>query len=182
MVTLRLRDCEPVPHDLVHVVQALKVLTEQWIGHGPCVHGRVSALCGQASPPYAGCTMLRVRCCEPTPHDLVHVVQAPKLRTMQSTGQLCWLHARVSDVCGHAPPPKRGWRLVRVRRCRPLPHDLLHVFHRCQRPGLQSCGQLCVLHWRVSALCGHASPPKRGWRLMRVRRCEPPPHDLVHVV
>ena len=38
----RERDCVPVPHDLVHVVQALKARTVQWIGHGPWFHGRVS--------------------------------------------------------------------------------------------------------------------------------------------
>ena len=46
----------------------------------------------------------------------------------------------------------------------------------------QSTGQLCVLHARVSALCGHALPPLRGWVSVRERRCEPVPHDLVHAV
>ena len=41
-MTLRLRDCEPVPHDLVHVVQALKPLVRQWVGHGPWEQRRVS--------------------------------------------------------------------------------------------------------------------------------------------
>ena len=65
MVTLRLRDCVPVPHDLVQVVQAPKALTAQWIGHGPWLQTRVSALCGQASPPLIGCTRLRERRCAP---------------------------------------------------------------------------------------------------------------------
>ena len=48
----RERDCEPVPHDLVHAVHALKADVSQWTGHGPCVHACVSALCGQAAPPF----------------------------------------------------------------------------------------------------------------------------------
>jgi hypothetical protein len=50
----RERDCEPVPHDLVHVVQALKALATQWIGHGPWLHGLVSAPCGHFLPPFSG--------------------------------------------------------------------------------------------------------------------------------
>ena len=38
----RERDWAPVPHVLVHAVQALKARTAQWIGHGPWVHERVS--------------------------------------------------------------------------------------------------------------------------------------------
>jgi hypothetical protein len=55
----RERDCEPVPHDLVHLVQALKARTVQWIGHGPWLHGRVSVTCGQATPPKRGSVWLR---------------------------------------------------------------------------------------------------------------------------
>jgi phosphohistidine phosphatase SixA len=47
----RERDCEPVPHDLVHVVQALKARTVQWIGHGPWLQTCVSSVCGHSLPP-----------------------------------------------------------------------------------------------------------------------------------
>ena len=40
----------------------------------------------------------------------------------------------------------------------------------CAKPVyVQSTGQLCVLQVRVSALCGHATPPKRGCVIERVR-------------
>jgi hypothetical protein len=39
---LRERDCWPVPHDLLHVAQALNADVTQWIGHGPWSHGFVS--------------------------------------------------------------------------------------------------------------------------------------------
>jgi hypothetical protein len=56
----------------------------------------VSAVCGQAAPPFNGCTTRRERRCEPLPHDLVQVVQAVQLRVTQFTGQACVLHGRVS--------------------------------------------------------------------------------------
>lgn len=101
----RERDCEPVPHDLEHFVQPRKALTWQWIGHGPWLQIRVSALCGHDLPPLRGCTTLRTRLVKPAPHDLVHVDQRPKPRTRQFTGQLCLLQSRVSELCGHALQP-----------------------------------------------------------------------------
>ena len=72
VTTLRERDCWPVPHDLVHVPQALNADVTQWIGHGPWLQSLVSALCGHASPPLLGCVMARVRLLVPAPHDVVH--------------------------------------------------------------------------------------------------------------
>jgi hypothetical protein len=92
----RERDCVPVPHDLVHVVQALKARTVQWIGHGPCVHERVSAVCGQDLPPFRGARTTRERRCRPLPHDFVHVPQLAQLPMRQSVGQACALQRRVS--------------------------------------------------------------------------------------
>ena len=48
MVMLRLRDCEPVPHDLVQVDHAPKALVAQWIGHAPWLHACVSSRYGHA--------------------------------------------------------------------------------------------------------------------------------------
>jgi len=123
----RERDCVPVPHDLVHGVQALKARTVQWIGHGPWLQACVSALCGQAAPPLRGCTTMRERRCEPRPHDFVHVLQAPKLPTLQSTAQVCLLQSRVSALCGQASPPLSGCVFERERDCEPVPHDFVHV-------------------------------------------------------
>jgi len=76
-MTVRLRDCAPVPHDLVHVDQpaltivslpgalcpdgSWKLLTTQCTGHGPWLHVCVSAVCGHALPPKRGCVTLRLR-------------------------------------------------------------------------------------------------------------------------
>ena len=144
---------------MVHVVQAVKLPTWQSTAHACALHERVSAVCGQALPPTVGCTCVRERDCAPVPHDLVHVVQAPKVATWQSAGHVCALHARVSAECGHAAPPFTGAAFVRERLCAPVPHDLVHVVHTLKLPSTQSTGQLCALHERVSASCGHAAPP-----------------------
>jgi hypothetical protein len=47
-VTLRERDCVPVPHDLVHVVQALNCDTTQWPAQACALHARCSFRYGQA--------------------------------------------------------------------------------------------------------------------------------------
>ena len=150
-MTERERDCVPWPHDLLHAVQRLKALTVQWIGHAPWSQARVSALCGQAAPPLVGCVSVRERRCEPAPHDVVHVVQALKAPTPQSFGQACVLHLRVSALCGQALPPKLGCLVWRSRVAAPVPQDLLHALHLFQLPVLQSIGQTCLLHARVSA-------------------------------
>ena len=93
---LRERFCEPVPHDLVQVVQAFQPLVTQSFGQLCKLHVLASRLCGQATQPKLGCTLVRVRDCEPLPHDMVHVVQALNWPTTQFTGQACWLQRRVS--------------------------------------------------------------------------------------
>jgi hypothetical protein len=61
---------------LVHVVYAPQPRVTQLRGQLCELQSRVSALCGQASPPLSGCVFERERDCEPVPHDFVHVVQA----------------------------------------------------------------------------------------------------------
>jgi hypothetical protein len=119
----RERDCEPVPHDLVHVVQALKARTVQWIGHGPCVHTTFWVAGGHVLPPWRGCWRLRVRDFSPLPHDLLHWPKAPHWPTTQSVGHVCGLQARASLSCGHPLPPFSGCVVLRERRCQPEPHD-----------------------------------------------------------
>jgi hypothetical protein len=122
----RLRFCEPVPHDLVQVDQAPKVASKtQSTAHAWALQLRVSAECGHALPPYVGSVVERLRFCEPVPHDLVQVDQAPKVGTTQSTGHAWALHARVSAECGHALPPYMGSVVERLRFCEPPPHDLV---------------------------------------------------------
>jgi hypothetical protein len=85
-----------LPHDLVHVLQALKAPGTQSFGHTCTLQVLASRLCGQATPPKRGDVLVRLRVCLPEPHDLVHVLQAVQLPTPQSCGQACVLHGRVS--------------------------------------------------------------------------------------
>ena len=106
-VMLRDRLCEPVPQDLVHVVQAPKLTSyTQSTGQTCVLHARDSAECGHASPPKRGCVFARERDCAPAPHDLVHAVHAPKIPRTQSIEQLCVL--RSTEQVQH--PPHRGLR------------------------------------------------------------------------
>ena len=72
----RLRLCEPVPHDLVQVDQALKADTTQLTAHGCELHERTSELCGHAAPPNVGATCERLRFCQEMPQETGHVDQA----------------------------------------------------------------------------------------------------------
>ena len=85
-MTVRLRDCEPPPHEWVHVDQLENALVMQWTGHGPWLHVCASLACGQAKPPISGCTSVRLRHWSPeeTPHDFVHVDQELNVPTTQS--------------------------------------------------------------------------------------------------
>jgi len=130
----RVRFCEPPPHDLVHVDQAVQLGTSQSTAQGKVLQGRVSWECGHAAPPNFGATLLRLRCCEPVPHDLVHVDQAPKVRTTQLTGHADRLQVRISWACGHTLPPNLGAVRMRLRRCAPVPHDLVQVDHALKAP------------------------------------------------
>ena len=124
----RLRCCEPVPHDLLHTVQALKAEVAQWTGHGPSVHACVSAVCAHALPPLSGAVLVRVRDWKPAPHDVEHEDQtAGNWPSTQSIGHACALHVRASRACGHALPPNVGSVVARLRFCEPVPHDLVHV-------------------------------------------------------
>ena len=181
-ITLRLRDCTPPAQDWLHVSHALKAATTQWCGHGPSLHACVSAECGHAAPPHSGATVMRERLCTPAPHVVVQVLHWLKSGTTQSTGQQCSLHARVSSACGHAAPPWLGCCRMRVRDCEPDPHDAEQVVQLPQVCASQSTAQGAALQLRVSSECAHAAPPKRGSVVTRVRVCEPPPHDRVHVL
>ena len=47
-MTDRDRLCDPVPHDLVHGVYAVKADTKQCDGHGPCEHAVTFTSSGHA--------------------------------------------------------------------------------------------------------------------------------------
>ena len=92
------------------------------------------------------------------------------------------MQARVSELCGQAVPPATGCETERVRDCEPVPHVLVHVVQAWKPLTTQLRAQACWLHARVSSVCAQLLPPKRGCVQARLRFCEPPPHDLVHVV
>ena len=99
---MRLRDCEPVPHDSVQVDQAPKDDTTQCVGHACSLQVRASRRLGHSTPPkLTSVTALRVRSCEPLPHDLVHADHALYSDSTQSCGQLAELQPRVSSRYGH---------------------------------------------------------------------------------
>ena len=81
----------------------------QSMGHGVVLHDRVSALCGQATPPKFAPTFMRTRDCELGPlapaHVLPQTVHALHEPTLQSVGHDMSLHGRVSSLCGQALPP-----------------------------------------------------------------------------
>ena len=154
-MTERLRDCEPAPHDLVHVLHAPKADTLQCSGQGPWLHACVSAVCGHAAPPFCGWTCVRVRCCEPAPHDVVHVDQAPNVPSTQFVGQSCELQLRYPMLNEHALPPEVGAVIERARDCTPKPQDLLQELNAPQTPCTQSVAHAAVLQLRVSARYGH---------------------------
>ena len=97
----RLRLCEPVPHDLVQVDQALKADTTQLTAHGCELHERTSELCGHAAPPNVGATCERLRFCQDVPQETGHVDQALKVPIAQSMAHVWLLQLRVSSRYGH---------------------------------------------------------------------------------
>ena len=100
-VKVRVRDCLPLPHDLVQVDQAVKVPILQSVAHACWLQARVSALCGHFLPPSIGGTRTRLLRCEPVPHDLVQVDQAAQPLVTQSVEHVCSLQLRVSARYGH---------------------------------------------------------------------------------
>jgi hypothetical protein len=120
-----------VPHDLVHVAQALNADVTQWIGHGPWSHTSTSVrFCAHALPPLAtSVVIVRERDFVPSPQDLEHGCHASQSDKTQSTGQACWLQERASVPCAHALPPFAGAVIVRERCCVPVSQDWLHAPH-----------------------------------------------------
>jgi len=160
-VCARLRFCEPVPHDLVHVDQAPKPSVTQSVAHAAVLHARVSAECGHATPPSVGSTVARLRHCEPVPHDLVHVDQASK--------------------AGHALPPLSGRRdTTRTRPCSPPPHEAEQRLHWPQLDVAQSVLQACGLQKVCCLSDGQLPKVFLGEVTTRVRVFVPTPQRREH--
>jgi hypothetical protein len=159
-VCARLRFCEPVPHDFVHVDHAFQVLVLQLTGQRCVLQARVSAVWEWALPPALGGVAERERSMEPPPHDLVHVDHERHAATLPSTAQTKSLHSRVSLRYGHEYPPLLACRVTaRLRLCEPLPHDLEHGDQAENAETEQWTGQLVVPQERVWYADGHFLPP-----------------------
>ena len=84
---MRVRDCWPLPHCLVHVLHLPHVPSTQSIGHGLALQARVSVVDGHAAPPNWGATSPeRVRDCEPGPHFVEQLLQPPLVPFWQAIG------------------------------------------------------------------------------------------------
>ena len=129
--------------------------------HGPVLHGFVSTSIGHGTPPYDAClTMLRVRNWVPALHGLVHVENALKPDTVQSTAHLLVLHCRVSSKAGQCVPLCAACvTTLRDRLCPPVPHDLVQALQVVHADTWQSTGHAWWLQTRVSTLCGQTTPP-----------------------
>jgi hypothetical protein len=85
---LRLRDCTPVPHVLVHVAHVVHCVMAQCTGQLTSVQSRTS-LSATSSPPFvAAAETGRERLCVPAPHVTEQVPQEPHGPGMRLVGQL----------------------------------------------------------------------------------------------
>ena len=116
MVIWRLRFWTPVPHDLVQVVHAEKVLVAQWTGHRPWSHVRVSAAWAQALPPHEDAVVVeRLRFCEPLPQLLVQEDHEDQALWAQLT--LMFVCAVLTVLPEQAAPPQDADGLLQLRYC-----------------------------------------------------------------
>ena len=99
VVTVRLRDCAPLPHDLVQAVQAAKAEVAQWTGHGPWLQALGLERVRADTPPNLAATLTRVRVLEPAAHEVVQVDQVSEAPTTQSTGHMMLLQVSTSWRC-----------------------------------------------------------------------------------
>ena len=69
-------------------------------------------------------------------------------------------------------PPYLGSVFGRVRRWKPLAHDLVQTDQAEKAASLQSTGHVCALQVRASVWCAQALPPQMGWVSTRVRQLQ----------
>merc|ERR1719161_2257754 len=102
----------------------------------------------------------RVLVLEPVPQDMVQLVNADQLETLQSTGQAKVLQVLYSLVRGQPTPP---WALVvrteRLRRLVPVAQVAEQLVKAVQADTLQSTGQAKVLQALELPRAGQATPP-----------------------
>jgi hypothetical protein len=178
-IKVRLRDCAPVPHDLVQEDQADQSPTLQSVGQLKVLHVDSSEAVGQLVPPLTGAVSARTRFIAPPSHDAEQADHAPHSAMTQSAGHAKMLQSCASSGCGHALPPPMPAVVSRLRCREPAPHDAVQVVHAPHAETRQSTGQAVRLQSFASAGCGHAVPPFCGAIKVRLRDCAPVPHDLV---
>ena len=125
-------------------------------------------------PPCAGArTIVRVRVCEPVPHDSVHEFHDAQFDTMQSMGHACSLQGSVC-VCwkvSHGfPPPHATYTGLRERLRIPPPHVFEHAPQLVMGPS-----HACIL--QSSGLRVHLlAPASPAVHQMRKGSALPPVH------
>ena len=90
--------CEPVPHERVHVLQALQAETAQSMGHAITMHDLVAERAPHEAPPWAALkASVRERSVVPEPQVLEQSLQADQGEGTQSTGHSELLHVADSE-------------------------------------------------------------------------------------
>jgi hypothetical protein len=104
----------------------------------------VILLNGHSLPPFAAATVtVRVRLCDPMPHETEHWDQPDQEDTTQSMGQAWVLHSWEPESIGHTLPPKWGATVTDLERdWVPLPQDTVQADHAEKEDTTQSTGQL----------------------------------------
>merc|ERR1719313_1276106 len=128
------RSCSPPSHSLEQGPQAVQSASSQSRSQDCMLHGSVSVVSPQRTPPCWGVRVtLRVRSFTPPPQSALQVLHPLHISISQSMGQGKSLHVRSMVRGGQAAPPYAGWMLtLRLRSCMPTPHVTVHS------PGTQS--------------------------------------------
>ena len=160
----------PLPHEVLHALQAVNTDTTQSRGHACTLQSRSSSS-GHGSPPCWLAVTIRYCCvCEPLPHDFEHSVQ-PSTLTLQCTGHGFTSQSPAWTRDGHATPPCfAATSTDRERAFVPRPHACEHAPHAPQADAMQSTAHGWVLQdfeseWKKPPLllskttAGQGAPP-----------------------
>merc|ERR1719387_690267 len=124
----RTRSCSPPSHSLEQGPQGVHSASSQSRSHDCMLHGSVSVVSPQRTPPCWGTRVtLRLRSFTPPPQSALQVLHPLQVSISQSMGQGKSLHVRSMVRGGQAAPPYAGWMLtLRLSICMPPPHVTVH--------------------------------------------------------